>query len=299
MKLKILSWNINFIHNNWVKRLNNINKILENEINNCDIIALQEATLPFSDALVNIHKFLENTNIKHFDCALVERNFLYKYIIENFPKYKKYIIGMFEYFMNKMLYLCVTIFSRYGEFLKNIYFKHPYIIILFCVLCPFIFLPSCYFFGMITILNNKINYSDVKSKYIGNRRIQYSIFNHNDKEFIFINIHLIPGGNKKSKERMLEIKKILKICKKYDNVIIAGDFNACVDSKEYKYLIKKGYRSAIKECCGEELNTFPSKDSVKCVDFIWIKGDIKAEEGCVFGGMEASDHKGIKVTLNV
>ena len=59
MELKILSWNINFIHNNWVKRLNNINKILENEIDNCDIIALQEATLPFSDALVNIHKFLK------------------------------------------------------------------------------------------------------------------------------------------------------------------------------------------------------------------------------------------------
>ena len=39
-----------------------------------------------------------------------------------------------------------------------------------------------------------------KSKYIGNRRIQYSIFNHNDKEFIFINIHLIPGGNKNRKK---------------------------------------------------------------------------------------------------
>ena len=43
------------------------------------------------------------------------------------------------------------------------------------------FLPSCYFFGMLTILNNKVNYS-LKSKYIGNRRIQYSVFNHNNKE---------------------------------------------------------------------------------------------------------------------
>ena len=60
---------------------------------------------------------------------------------------------------------------------------------------------------MLTILNNKVNYSDVKSKYIGNRRIQYSVFNHNNKEIIFVNIHLIPGGNKKTKERMIEIKK--------------------------------------------------------------------------------------------
>ena len=74
MELKILSWNINFIHNNWVNRLNNINKILENEIDSCDIIALQEETLPFSDALVNIHKFLENTNIKHFDCDFVKKS---------------------------------------------------------------------------------------------------------------------------------------------------------------------------------------------------------------------------------
>ena len=206
---------------------------------------------------------------------------------------------MFEYFMNKMLYVCVSLFSRYGEYLKNIYFKHPYIAILFCVFCPFIFLPSCYFFGMLTIFNNKIDYSIVKSKYIGNRRIQYSVFKYNNKEIIFVNMHLIPGGDKKEKERLIEIKKILKLCKNYKNIIIAGDFNACVDSKEYKYLIKKGYKSAIKEFCGEEINTFPSKDSVKCIDFIWIKGDINVYNASVFGGIEASDHKGLKVTLEI
>ena len=152
---------------------------------------------------------------------------------------------------------------------------------------------------MLTILNNKINYNDVKSKYIGNRRIQYSVFNYNDKEIIFVNIHLIPGGNKKTKERMIEIKKILKLCKKYDNIIISGDFNAEVDSKEYKYMIKKGYKSAVKEYCNEELNTFPSGKSVKCIDFIWIKGNIKVSNAWVFGGIDASDHKGIKVSLEI
>jgi len=201
--------------------------------------------------------------------------------------------------MNKLLYICVAIFSKYGEYLKDIYFKYPYIIILMCVFCPFIFLPSCYFFGMLTIFNKRIKYNQVSSKYIGNRRIQYSDFEYNNKKLIFINIHLIPGGNKKTKERLKEIKEILKLCKKYDNIIISGDFNAAVDSKEYKYMIKKGYKSAVKEYCNEELNTFPSGKSVKCIDFIWIKGDIKVSNALVFGGIDASDHKGIKVSLEI
>ena len=57
MKLSILTWNINFIHDNWLKRVDNINKTLQVEIENTDIIALQEATLPFSDSITDIYKF--------------------------------------------------------------------------------------------------------------------------------------------------------------------------------------------------------------------------------------------------
>lgn len=299
MKLDLLTWNINFIHNNWVNRLNNINNVLEREVVDCDVIALQEATLPFSNSIFNIHECLKNTDIEHFDCALIERNILYKYLKNNFPKYKKYAIGVFEYLMNKMLYISVYIFSNYGEYLKDIYFKHPYLSVLIFIICPFIFLPSCYFFGMLTIFNKKIKYNYVKSEYIGNRRIQYSELEVNNKKIIFVNIHLIPGGEKKRKERMKEIKKILSLCKKYENVIIAGDFNAEANSKEYNYMIKKGYRSAVKEFCGEELNTFPSNDVIKCIDFVWLKGNIKVLNAINFGNIDASDHKGIKVTLDI
>ena len=57
MLLKILTWNINFIYDNWSERIININNILEQEIKECDIIALQEATLPFSDTVHTIYKF--------------------------------------------------------------------------------------------------------------------------------------------------------------------------------------------------------------------------------------------------
>ena len=59
MKLKILSWNTNFIHDNWFDRIENINKELKNSVDNYDIIAIQEATLPFSDAIYDVYKFLK------------------------------------------------------------------------------------------------------------------------------------------------------------------------------------------------------------------------------------------------
>ena len=51
MKLKLITWNINFIHDSWIERLANINKILEKETETTDIIAIQEATLPFNNKI--------------------------------------------------------------------------------------------------------------------------------------------------------------------------------------------------------------------------------------------------------
>ena len=42
---------------NWSNRLININKRLENEIKNTDIICLQEATLPFSNIFTTCINF--------------------------------------------------------------------------------------------------------------------------------------------------------------------------------------------------------------------------------------------------
>ena len=256
MKLSILTWNINFIHDNWLKRLDNINKTLQVEIENTDIIALQEATLPFSDAITDIYKFLKNTDIKYFDNGLLERNFFIKAIVDNFPKYKKYITGAFEYIMNKLLFLCCWVFSNYGEFLKNIYFNHPYIFIVIVILCPLIFFCVWVFVGMITILNKKIN-GFVESKYMGKRAIQYIDFDYNEKPIRFVNIHLPPGENE-NKERYKEVEEIVRFCEEKDNVILSGDFNGKPDEEFYKYLKKVGYKSASFESSGEELNTFPS-----------------------------------------
>jgi len=36
MKLKILTWNLNFFYDNWYDRIKSINKVLEKEIENND-----------------------------------------------------------------------------------------------------------------------------------------------------------------------------------------------------------------------------------------------------------------------
>ena len=94
MKLNLLVWNINFIHDKWMERITNINKTLEEESPNVDIIALQEATLPFSDKINEIYSFIDNSGSKYFTGAelFIERDYIYNNIRKFFPKYKKHII---------------------------------------------------------------------------------------------------------------------------------------------------------------------------------------------------------------
>ena len=300
MKLSILTWNVNFIHDNWLKRLDNINKTLQIEIENTDIIALQEATLPFSDAVTDVYQILKNTDIKYFGSGLLERNHIYQSIIKNFPKYKKYVTGAFEYIMNKLLWLCCWVFSNYGEYLKNMYFNHPYLFILLVILCPIIFFCVWAFVGMITILNKKIN-GIMKSKYIGKRSIQYIDFDYNEKPIRFVNIHLPPGEKTIDiDERYREVEEIVKFCKEKDNVILAGDFNETSEKDFYQYLKNSGYKSSCFESNGEELHTFPSNNPEKCIDYVWFKGEnIKLESAYTFGSSDATDHKGIKAIFNI
>lgn len=299
MKLNIITWNINFIHDNWLERLDHINKILEKEIDKTDIIALQEATLPFNNKIKELHTFLKKSNVNYFDTSLLERNGLYKYILENCPKYNKYIFSAFEYLMNKLMWLCGYIFSYWGEYIKKLYFKHPYIFLSIALCCIPIFLGMWYFIGLLTIVSNKIN-TVVQSKYIGNRVIQYFDFKYNNKDIRCINIHFPPGNKEKDKIRRLNhIKEIVTFCNSKDNVIILGDFNDTRKSKMYKYLKKSGYKNAVYKAVGEELKTFPSNKPEKCIDFVMIKGDIKVKNASVFGSINASDHKGIKVTLDI
>ena len=86
--------------------------------------------------------------------------------------------------MNKILFICSFIFSKYGEFLKNIYFEYPYMCIILLILCPFLFMLCWFFFGMLTILNKKIK-GTIQTKFIG-RILQYTEFEYNKKQILFL-----------------------------------------------------------------------------------------------------------------
>ena len=298
MKLDIITWNINFIHDNWFERLDNINKILEREVENTDIIAIQEATLPFNNKIMELHSFLKNNNIKYFGDSTLERNFIYEYILEKFPKYKKYAYSTFEYLMNKLMWVGAYIFSKWGEQIKSLYFKYPYI---FFIIFLFVFpLYSIWLFiGLLTIVNKDIK-TIVKSKCIGNRTIQYFDFIYNNKEIRCVNVHLPPGKTDKArKKRSNEMKEIIEFCENKKNAIIMGDFNDTRKTEMYKHLKKGGYKNAVYKVMGEDLNTFPCVKPTECIDYVMVKGDIKIKSASLFGNSKASDHKGIKVRLDV
>lgn len=299
MKLSLITWNINFIHDNWIERLGNINKILEKETETTDIIAIQEATLPFNNKIKELHTFLEKKNINYFDTSLMERNIVYKYVLEYFPKYKKYIYSSFEFLMNKCMWICGYIFSNWGEYMKNLYFKYPYLCLVISLFSfPIFFITFC-FIGLLTVVSKRIK-TTVKSKYIGSRIIQYFDFKYNKKDIRFVHVHLPPGNKEiNGDKRLSDIKEIVDFCKMKKNVIIAGDFNDTSSSKMYKHLIKNNYKSSFMEVNEKEEKTFPSKNPIKCIDFIMIKGDISVTKAFIFGDAEASDHKGIKVTLDI
>ncbi len=78
-----------------------------------------------------------------------------------------------------------------------------------------------------------------------------------------------------------------------------GDFNDTRKSKMYKWLKKGGYKNSVYKVIGEDLNTFPCVKPIKCIDYVMVKGDIKITSASLFGNSKASDHKGIKVRLDI
>ena len=123
MLLNILTWNINYIHDNLSERLKNINKILDSEIEQCDIIVLQEAIIPFTNTLHNIYNFLKFNPTYYFAHRdlFEEEKKIYSVIKKYFPTKFHTITRIFEYGMDKLLLVCSYIFSRYGMLLQKIY----------------------------------------------------------------------------------------------------------------------------------------------------------------------------------
>jgi endonuclease/exonuclease/phosphatase family metal-dependent hydrolase len=300
MDLNVISWNVNFIHDNWSNRLININNRLQEEQKTTDIICLQEATLPFSDTFTTIYNCLKGTDLKYFASQemFLEKEYIYNILKKYFPRYKDFVIFCFEKIMDKLLYLCTLVNSYFGEDIKRLYFNHPFAIIVLVLCCPIIFAGQWAFIGMLSIINPKIQ-CKLKCKYVG-RTIQYLDFVYNKKKIILVNIHLTPGNREYQKnKRRREIKKIIEFFKDNPNVILCGDFNSLPKSSVVKYLKNSGYKSCCEIIHKKNLFTFPVDNLTKCIDYFFIKGDISVKKYELFGTIDETDHKGIKTTFVV
>ena len=300
MKLKILTWNLNFFYDNWYNRIKSINKVLEKEIPNNDIMVLQEATLPLIKNIDTIFSCLKSPLVAytHHYTFSDEINVLFDKISSWFPEKKTQISSIIKFVMDKFFNIVSWTFCKFGKSFQDIYFKYPILLCFICfTLLPIILILGYAFLGMITITNKKIK-TTVKSKFVG-RLFQYSKFKYNNREILFCNVHLNEASCKKGYE---EIKKIISFTEKipHDILIFAGDFNASPISKVYKYLTTQGFKSTIKETFGREIKTWPAHKPETCIDYIWVKG--KNVEICsaeTFGESSETDHKGIKCCLDI
>ena len=301
MKLRILTWNLNFFYDNWYDRIRSINDVLEKEIKKNDIIVLQEATVPLLKGVETIFNCLKTPLVKyksHYTFS-DEIQFICTKLENYFPEKKEKIISIFKFLMDKFLVFISLIFSKFGYLFQYVYFEYPYLwFFLIITILPILLLCGYIFLGMMTIVNKNIK-TIVKSKFVG-RLFQYSEFTFNKKKILLCNIHLNEGPN--SSKGYKELKKIIAFSNEisHDILILAGDFNSPPTSPIYKYLYNQGFKSVIKEKHKKDIKTWPTKKPITCIDYIWVKGEnIKICSANVFGKEGDTDHKGVKCCLDI
>lgn len=300
MKLKILTWNLNFFYDNWYNRIKSINKVLDAEIPNNDIIVLQEATLPLIKNIDTIFNCLKSPLVEytHHYTFSDEINIMFEKISSWFPNKKNEISSISKFIMDKFFNIVSWTFFKFGKSFQNIYFKYPVLWGFLCfTLLPIILILGYAFLGMITITNKKIK-TTVKSKFVG-RLFQYCKFKYNNRNILFCNVHLNEASCDKGH---IELKKIISFTKEipHDILILAGDFNSSPRSKVYKYLTKNGFKSSIKEIYCKDIKTWPTEKPETCIDYIWVRGEnVEICSAEVFGERSETDHKGIKCCLDI
>jgi len=302
MDLKILTWNINFVNNSWTKRVKCINTLLDKK-EDYDVIALQEVTIPFDENMPKIYGFINN--MKYKTDAFVERNVIYKNLANYFPQNKINMIAAFKYLMDKLFIFLSYIMSNFGNTLIDIYTNNGILGKIFGGVLvfgfPLVFVSMWLFIGMMTLVNKELK-PTINNSVIGTGRIiQYSEFKFNNRDVLFVNIHL---SYKKDDNKMKsqEVKELLDFVnsKKKDIVILAGDFNSKPNNVVYKTLIENDYKSVMLEKHGKEKYTFPSDKPVKCLDYIWINGkNIVVKDVNLIGDEKYTDHLGIESTITI
>ena len=285
--IRVLTWNIHFLCDDWERRKHNIYKTLDSN-GPYDAIAFQEVAIGGT-----------RNHSQGYEWAKKDYYTEYRPIIgrSGFLKWCTWIL-------NILYYINCYVFSFFGEPIGYL-FDNRILRVFLLPLYGFCLLPLLTFLivGNSIFINKKIK--RIKNYKVALRKQNFAHveeFEKDEERYVFVNVHFSPDVNTVTGEikRLEEVDSLLYYSKRQwgKNIIVAGDFNTRPSESVYEIMVKSGFRSCMVEKYGKEQYTFRTTNPIKTIDYVWIKGDdLYVKDIKLVGGIGDSDHYGLSVDI--
>ena len=286
-KLRIVTWNLNFLANNWFIRREKVNNMLSS-LGKIDVFGFQELAIAGTNKWSHCWSWGIDNGFVPLYLPFKERG----WFLQKIP----WILDMY-YFLNCILFV---FFGKLMYDLFDIKILRFLILPFFCII--FVWTLSFLFVGTGILVHNRIKILNNHSLILRNmNKCMVTDIEKNGVKITIANVHLSPDYMKGGKKRIVEIKTLLNYLEKQSkNQIVMGDMNDSPSSTVYKMMKENGFREAIVEKNNKHFLTFPAKNPEKTIDYIWIKGNqLKVHKVKTFGTEKHSDHLGLYAEINL
>ena len=298
--LTIISWNINFVYNQWFKRRGELRSVLQDLASEADICLFQEDVIPLYKPPSISSGLFESPAFASFNCPYIERGAITRFVQDTFPVRAKVVLSTLNICVELLFKVACFIFSLCGDTLLNWYFKFPPFGFALILLFPYIFVLAYYFIGISCHIRTALHPTGFARFDPGHgRTLQSCRCDWNGRKLLLIHVHLSPNVPSRRLHEIKNIRRYIRIlADKDDIIVVAGDFNSSPGSKEYKLMKRGGFRSCGPVGPDGHAHTFPACSPARCIDYVWVKGDgVVVEEAELLGGSICSDHLGLRVVL--
>ena len=312
--LTLITWNLEFITNNWEERGEEIFKVLS-QYSEADITAFQEVGIPGNVSKSVLSKYAKYTSKKIVFDPVVDRG-------------KLLSLYIFRVLIDIIYKINCFIFNLLGHYADTLYEIRIFRIF-------YILLGTPLLFGLASMISNKCKILEKVRFSLGNYRVTQALHlqynqqnlqqqnhqqqNNSNVDFWTINVHLSPDIKTKDtenkKKRETEVDRLLEfIDSKIGNAdcFILGDWNCNPDDGIFKKIVNAGFVNCVQKKTGSNMNTFPTykippktignSDRYKnqCIDYIWYRGKHFTIDSCKkIGTEECSDHYGLLMSLSL
>jgi len=146
--LTIISWNINFVYNQWFKRRGELRNVLQDLAGEADICLFQEDVIPLYKPPSISSGLFESPAFASFNCPYIERGAITRFVQDTFPVRAKVVLSTLNICVELLFKVACFIFSLCGDTLLNWYFKFPPFGFALILFFPYIFVLAYYFIGI-------------------------------------------------------------------------------------------------------------------------------------------------------